>query len=338
MKWSCLVLIGCMVASCANKVAYEAPVFVEKKPKEIKILNDEYMFRHGGNPMLADSLLIVSTLVDEHHIAVFNRYTGNLLKDFGRRGPGPSELLMPVTFSLDKNKCSLYVCDLGKRALLCYDVRKMLDTETPEYESIKISDSFARNSMMRFLNDSLFYAPANDEGRMFVGIPSEVLWTIDSNTPDVNKFPTREDWYNYMNMQSVNAVRPDGRYLASASAMGGIFEIFDLKDRERVVLKHFYEPIFEQNGQMFRPTPETIGGFMYLAATDKYLYATLHGRVNPTSLPTSICKFDWKGNPIDRYDCGKYAITSFTVTENDETIYAVAIGEEGEQILLDIKL
>ena len=79
MKWSCLVLIGCMVASCANKVAYEAPVFVEKKPKEIKILNDEYMFRHGGNPMLADSLLIVSTLVDEHHIAVFNRYTGNLL-------------------------------------------------------------------------------------------------------------------------------------------------------------------------------------------------------------------------------------------------------------------
>ena len=70
----------------------------------------------------------------------------------------------------------------------------------------------------------------------------------------------------------------------------------------------------------------------------KYLYATLYGKANPTSMPTSICKFDWKGNPIDRYDCGKYAITSFTVTEDDRIVYALATGEEGEQIVLEIKL
>ena len=46
----------------------------------------------------------------------------------------------------------------------------------------------------------------------------------------------------------------------------------------------------------------------------------------------------WKGNPIERYDCGKYAITSFTVSEDDQIIYAIAIGEEGEQIILEIKL
>lgn len=335
-----LCLIGCLAVSCGKDVKYEAPVFTETQPKEIRVLNDEYMFKHGGNPMVVDSLLITSTFYNEHHIAVFNRYTGGLIEEFGRKGPGPNELATPVAFSVDKTNRRLYVCDHGKRALLCYDLQKVIETGEPHYKSIKIADQFARTSKMYFLKDSLFYAPAYKEGRMFVGTPSEICWTLDSKLPDVNKFSTQEDWYNYMNSNSAVAVRPDGRYLAAGSALGGILEVFDLgsKGQKRVVLKHFYEPIFKQKGHVFRPIPETIGGFAYLAATDKYLYATLHGKVNPTSMPTSICKFDWKGNPIDRYDCGKYAITSFTVTEDDRIVYALAIGEEGEQIVLEIKL
>lgn len=338
MKWLSFVLISCIIVSCVDDVAYEAPVFVNKKPKEIKVLNDEYMFKHGGNPILVDSMLIVSTMVDEHHIAIFNRHTGKLLKEFGKRGPGPSELLIPLTFSIDKSGHILYVCDLGKRSLLGYEIPKILEVETPKYESIKISNEFAQSSMVCFLKDSLFYAPSLKDGRILVGVPFEVRWMIDSETPDANKFPTQDDWYNYMNIQSVTAIRPDGRFLAAGSAFGGILEVFDLDSRKRVVLKHFYEPIFEQRGHLLRPTSETIGGFAYLAATDKYLYATLHGKVNPTSMPTAICLFDWKGNPVVQYDCGNYAITSFIVTDDDEKVYAVAIGDEGEQILLEIKL
>lgn len=338
IKWLWVCLIMLLVSSCANEVTYESPQFIEKHPKGINVLNNDYMFRNGGSPMVVDSLLITSTGDSEHYVAIFNCYTGKLIKEFGRKGPGPNELGRPTTFSVDKLNRLLYVCDWGKQTLLRYDLRKMFEETTPEYESIQMSDDFMRSSQMCFLKDSLFYAPAGKEGRMLVGLPSSVLSVLKSETADKNKFPTKEDWYCYMDASSVKTVRPDGRYLASASSLGGILEIFDLNSMERVMLKHFYEPIFEQKGHVFRPTPETIGGFMYLAATDKYLYATLQGKVNPTSLPTSICKFDWNGNPIDRYDCGKYAITSFTVTDDDETIYAIAIGEEGEQILLDIKL
>ena len=334
-----LSLITCLCISCTNEVTYQAPEFKEKQPKRIEVLNDEYLFRYGGDPMVVDSLLLTSTANDEYHIAIFNRYTGKLIKEFGRKGPGPNELGRPTTFSVDKLNRLLYVCDWGKQALLRYDLQKALETKgEPGYESIKMVTEFSRSSMMRFLKDSLFYAPAGKEGRMFVGISSEVLWTIGSNTPDVNKFPTQEDWYNYMSIQSVNAVRPDGCYLASASALGGILEIFDLNSKERIKLKHFYEPIFKQNGHVFFPVPETIGGFACLAATDKYLYATIHGKANPTSMPTAICQFDWKGNPIARYDCGNYAITGFTVTEDDSRVYALAVGEEGEQIILNIEL
>ena len=334
--WGCLVMV--YVTSCTNEVTYESPEFIEKQPKEIRVLNDQYMFRYGNSPMVMDSLLIMSTGYSEHYIAIFNRYTGNLIKEFGRKGPGPNELGRPTTFSVDKLNRLLYVCDWGKQALLRYDLRKVFEEGTPEYESFKMCDDFMRSSQMSFLKDSLFYAPAGKEGRMLVGIPSSVFSVIKSETPDVNKFPTQEDWYRFMEASSAKAIRPDGRYLASASSLGGILEIFDLNTMERVVLKHFYEPIFEQKGHVFRPVPETVVGFTYLAATGKYLYATLHGKSNPTSMPMSICKFDWKGNPIARYDCGKYPIYSFTVTEDDRTIYAVALGEEGEQILLTIKL
>ena len=333
-----ICLLALLFVSCMKTIEYDAPIFTEQCPETINVLNDEYMFLYGNNPMLVDSLLIVSTFDDAHHLAIFNRFSGSLLKEFAKKGQGPSELLIPIAFSVDKTNKMLYIGDAGKKTLLRYNLCKLFEAGEPEYESLKMSSEFEKSSMLRFLVDSLFFAPANKECRILVGVPSEIRWTIDSETPDINKFPTQEDWYNYMNIQSVTAIRPDGRLLAAGSALGGILEVFDLDSRKRVVLKHFYEPIFKQKGHVFRPTPETIGGFAYLAATDKYLYATLHGKVNPTSMPSAICQFDWNGNPIARYDCGKYAINSFTVTDDDEIIYAVATGEEGEQILLEIKL
>lgn len=338
MKWFSLLLMSCIVASCTNEVVYKAPDFEEIHPKQIKVLNDEYMFRHAHTPMVVDSLLITGTSNDDNYIAIFNRHTGDLIKDFGRKGSGPNELNRPTAFSVDKLNRLLYVYDWGKQALVQYDLLKVFEEGMPPYKTIKMAYEFERSSKARFLKDSLFYAPTFNEGRMFVGVSSEVQHIVQSETPDINKFPTQEDWYFYMNAQSVSAVRPDGHYLATGSALGGILEIIDLKDYKRIALRHFYEPIFKQNGHVFFPLPETIGGFACLAATDKYLYATLHGKANPTSMPTFICKFDWKGNPIARYDCGKYPIFDFTVTEDDCIVYAVAVGEEGEHVLLEIDL
>lgn len=323
--------------SCSDEVVYEAPQFAEKEPAEIQVLNNEYIFRSGGDPMVVDSLLITSTANNDNHIAVFNRYTGDLVKEFGRKGPGPNELVRPTALSVDKSNRLLYVYDWGKQTLIQYDLRKVSGEGTPEYNSIQMPDDFVKSAQVRFLKDSFFYAPIHGKGRLLVGGTSEARDVIHSESPDINKFPTQEDWYNYMNI-SATAVRPDGRYVAAASSLGGILEVFDLKSKERVVLKRFYEPIFKRKGHVLRPVPETIGGFMCLAATDKYLYATLHGKANPTSMPTAICRFDWKGNPIDRYDCGKYPIYSFTVAEDDRTIYAVTEGEDGEHILIDVEL
>lgn len=332
-------MIGCTFVSCTSEVKYEAPEFAEMQPKEIRVLNDEYLFRYGETPMLVDSLLIVSTMNPDNYIAVFNSRTGQLLKEFARKGPGPEEMVTPTAYSVDKLNRLLYVCDLGKRNMFCYNLKTLLEGGAPKPEFIKITDDLAKRANVRFLKDSLFYAPAFKDARFLIGREG-VRTVVKSEIPDASKFPMLEDWFNYMNANAATTVRPDGRYLAAASSLGGILEIFDLnsKNMKRVALKLFYEPIFKQKGHVFFPVPETIGGFMCLSATDKYLYATLHGKANPTSMPTFICKFDWRGNPIARYDCGKYPITSFTVSEDDRMVYAVAIGDEMEQILLEIKL
>lgn len=337
-----LLLIGCiftLMVSCNTSVKYEAPIFKMVQPKEIRILNDDYMFQYAGNPMLMDSLLIVSTFNDENHIAIFNIYSGELVKEFGHRGEGPTELTMPTAFSLDRKNGYLYVCDHGKQSMLRYDLYLLLNEDYDEYLSFRLSDSFARTGMLRHLKDSLFYAPAHQEGRILIGTPSDVKSVVKSRTPDAEKFPSDVDWYNYMNIESVSAVSPDGRYFVSGSAMGGILEIFDLTSdsKDRIILKHFYEPIFEQKGYVYRPISETIGGFTHIAATDKFFYATIHGIANPYSMPTSICKFDWNGNPIEKYECG-YPITGFTIDEIEQTIYAVVVTEEGEQALASITL
>ena len=79
--------------------------------------------------------------------------------------------------------------------------------------------------------------------------------------------------------------------------------------------RYFYKPILQKKGSVYNPTEETIYGFCHLHATDNYLYATVHGKKNPTSMPTAIWKFDWEGNPITEYQCDNTPIESFTVDE-----------------------
>lgn len=102
--------------------------------------------------------------------------------------------------------------------------------------------------------------------------------------------------------------------------------------------RYFYKPILQKKGSVYNPTEETIYGFCHLHATDNYLYATVHGKKNPTSMPTAIWKFGWEGNPITEYQCDNTPIESFTVDEEKNKIYVIAYNPEGEQILGEINL
>ncbi|HAC22794.1 MAG TPA: hypothetical protein DCF91_12000 [Porphyromonadaceae bacterium] len=339
MKHIGTVLVFLILAvSCKNEdVTFAEPVFPEIYRVDARILNDDFMFRHGYQPHVYDSLLIVGNMSDKDIICIFNKNTGALIESLGQLGNGPYELITPIAFSVNRSSGYLYVNDYGRKDILQYDLNKIVRGTEDYVTAIRLSeDSKDRNNFL-FVKDSLFISNGFAD-RVALVSPSQIKDKIEACSAVVG-FESPQTWNQFMSSYSCNAVSPDGKKFASATLIGGIVELYSI-DGDNIKegrKKLFYEPIFDKKGMAYNPTPETIYGFCHLSVTDAYLYATAHAKVNPTTMPNTIWKFDWKGNPIASYTC-KYPIENFTVDEAAGKAFAVVYTDAGEQALAVIDL
>lgn len=340
LQISLTLFVFLSLSSCKKEiVTYQTPEFPKHTQLEVTELNNDYLFRYAYRSLAYDSLLIIATLDEAHHICVFNRHTGELIIDFGAKGNGPNELITPTEYSIDYSKGILYVNDYGKQAVLCYNLDSLKKTEVPSPQKIKFAHSFRMKTKILFVKDSLFYSP-DYEHHFLTAYPSKIEEEIYSPVVDKEKFPSDKEWNEFMAEYAIHAINPDGTKCAIGSSLGGILEIFDMSNNStaRSAIKLFYEPIFKRNGHVYRETDETIGGFCHLAATNNFLYAIAHGKKAPQSMPTQIFKFDWSGNPIECLHCPDYPIDCFTVIEEENLIYAIATNQEGEQCIVQMRI
>lgn len=329
-----------LLSSCKKEiVAYQSPEFPKHYQLEVTELNNDYLFRYAYRSFVYDSLLIIATLDETHHICVFNRYTGESIIDFGAKGNGPDELITPTEYSIDYSKGLLYVNDYGKQAVLCYNLDSLKKTGVPSPKIIKFAHSFRMKDKIQVVKDSLFYSPDYDH-HFLTAYPSKIEEEIFSPIADKEKFPSDKEWNEFMAIYAIHTISPNGSKCAIGSSLGGILEIFDISEKKakRSALKLFYEPIFKRNRHVCKITDKTIGGFCFLIATNNFLYATIHGTENPQSMPTQIYKFDWDGNPIECFHCPNYPIDCFAIVEEEGLIYAIATNEEGEQCIVQLKM
>lgn len=324
--------------SCKQEVSYQAPVFPKQQQVEVQVLNNQYLFRYANQPLLYDSLLIVGDLNDEAYICIFNRYSGKLVKAFGKKGNGPGELITPVGYSVDKGKGFLYVNDYGRKSIFKYDLNHW-ENGIPTYQEIKLSGEIGERNKILHVKDSLFVAKSLFD-RLLLATPNRTVQKLMSVNPDPKKFQTGKDWYAFMNAYACEAISPSGNLYVSGTLLGCILEICKINNQmiESPSYQYFYEPIMDQKEYVYTPNTETIYGFCHLSVTDQYIYATAHGKKNPTTMPTSIWKFDLKGNPVSIYHCSDSPIENFTVDEENQLIYAVTYNAEGEQILSTISI
>ncbi len=325
-----LLLAG--LASCGQEVSYQAPEFPEQHEVKVEVLNDQYLFRYANQPALYDSLLIVGDLNDEAYICLFNRYSGHLASAFGRRGNGPGELITPVGYSVDQAKGYLYVNDYGRRSVFRYDLNHW-EEGRPAYQEIRLDGEIGERNRILHVKDSLFIARGMFY-RLILATPEQTVQKSFPPTPDSRHFRTDRDWYAFTE-NACEAVSPSGDLYVAATAYGGILEICPIGEQGigNPSYRYFYEPHVRQEGHVYTPTPETVYGFCHLSVTDRFIYATAHGRKNPTAMPTTIWKFSLSGEPVAAYHCGDTSIESFTVDEERQEIYAVAYGKNGEHIL-----
>lgn len=331
-----MTLLLAVLTACRQEVTYQAPEFPEQHEVTVETLNDQYLFRYANQPACYDSLLIVGDMNDEAYICIFNRHSGNLITAFGRKGNGPGELITPVGYSVDPQKGYLYVNDYGRSSIFRYDLNHW-EEGRPAYQEIKLNGELGERNRILHVKDSLFIARGMFY-RLILATPEQTVQKCSPPTPDAHKFKTDKDWYSFTE-NACEAVSPSGSLYVSATSYGGIMEIYNLEGPSigNPTYRYFYEPQMRQEGYVYTPTSETVFGFCHLSVTDRFIYATAHGRKNPTAMPTTIWKFSLTGEPIAAYHCGDTSIESFTVDENEQQIYAVAY-KDGEQILSRIPM
>lgn len=338
MRLSILLLLSCLFfGSCSvQEISYTPPVFNKEYQIESKIINDNFLFRHANQILISDSLLIVNNMSEKENICIFNRYDGTLINASGETGNGPNELITPICYSIDRKNNYLYINDYGKRCILKYDLNQSLQNPL-SYSNIKLADEINERNRFLFLKDSLFVTDGFFD-RIAIVSHSRLISKI-TDCPINQKFESSDDWNKFMYSYSCITASPDGNKVASASIIGGILEIYNTKSKQIKLTKtkYFYEPIFDKKGPMFNLNQETIYGFCHLSATNNYLYATAHGKANPTAMPNTIWKFDWEGNPIASYK-SDYHIGAFTVDEKNNLVYAIIYNQEGEQVLATMDL
>lgn len=321
-----ILLLSLFCVSCKDKtITYKAPEFDNHYQANGKILNDTVIFSHAEQLNVVDSLLIMADYRFDKYIFIFNKNTGELLCTSGRKGRGPGELITPTQISINKQTKDLYVHDYGKHKLFRYSIPELLAGSDLPQEEITLNQTLAQQDHISFYKDSLFISRGYNNRLLIASLKD---YKIEDNEPYPEIVSPAKDWNLFLQNWSCSAFDPNRNRYVRATLIGGIMEIFTIshKDIELKQRHFFYEPLFEKRGTLYLPVPETIFGFRHLAASEKYIYASIIGQTNPKKLPKTIYRFDWKGKPVDCIET-PYEIENFIVSDDDSHIYATVYVE-----------
>jgi hypothetical protein len=338
-KFIVFLLFLCLFTiSCSNKheVTYQAPVFEKQQEVSFEIINDSFMFKTATYGLIvSDSLLILCDPFINPVIHLFDKESGLFLKSVGVTGHGPTELVTPVTFSFDHNNGIIYVFDAGKRAIVSYDIKSVMDDKKISAKEKRVQNSTINR--VHYLKDSLFIAYINSKG-LTVSAFNENSGENGFNS-EAPPGITSKKWDYFLSSYTTSAVSPDGNKYVIATSYGGIMDIFSIENDEvkRYDRKNFYKFVYDEKEWLFVPDEKTIFGFYILSVTNNFIYATAFGIANPTETPKNIWKFDWKGNPVENYICD-YNIENFVIDEPSGTIYAAVYNKDGELALAKGKI
>lgn len=331
------ILVFVLCLGCKNeKYIYTFPIFPITYKATTTILNTDVMFSYYMQPLLIDSLLIIPDVNRDTILQFYNIRLGELMKQAVIKGKGPGELILPTKFSMDYFQKQLYAFDYTKKSIIRYDIRQIVNDVNPFFQEIPLSEPLLQENEISYLKDSVFLT-SNGKHRLLIATTQKRIATNDDHFPPITTSPQR--WNSFLQTWACHTTNPSGDKYVCATSLGGIIEIYKLTPEialtNRLLL---FEPKFTQENNHFTPTPETMYGFRNVFASDKYIYATVFARQNPTRYPNLIWQFDWDGNPIASIEC-PYEIGNFTVDKNDKKIYAIIYNSEREEFIasLDIK-
>lgn len=120
--------------------------------------------------------------------------------------------------------------------------------------------------------------------------------------------------------------------------LNDLFEIYradgSLHRRVYAPGSHLFDTSRIQSDKLGVPLPEMTFTFEECCLTDECIYLLYNGAGSflDKSVPTRIYVFDYDGNPVKYYVLDR-KMRSFCVDDRGETLYALADGDDGKQVV-----
>lgn len=232
--------------------------------------------------------------------------SGSLVCEFGQRGKGHGELLEPVNFSLGRDGRSIYCYDYKVMASQKFQMSESMDSvffvKTIDYKTVcKRFNSVCQRS------DNSYVGFGYDDNCRILNVEN------GSVRDNYTKYPHIEDnmeynWSFWSNLANYG-VSPDHKHIVTTTAIGMLFEVFDIKSDGKLsskVLKAFYKPVFllakgARPACVIFDNDKTFGGFRALCLGNDKFFGSIFGPAPNYSLGNEIYEFDYDGNLLKKY-------------------------------------
>ncbi len=304
---------------------YSHPIRLEKEALQLS-----YIFEMVER----DSLLIINEFPDPHYCMKIIDLSKNTVRNFGKKGKGPSEIQSgSCNFSIGNN--NLYVSDRINYFTYSIDsLKKTIDNPVFKLYFRPKEASFLNTT---YCNGFVVGGTIRNRIGLYNTLTKQIVCKYGYEVG-----PMVEQAFYYSN-PSKNLVA----YFQSRSATMGILEITD----NDVTMKEFswwksaQKESVGDNGRISAlPAKDERNGFITAAVTEKYIYALYSGKtmnrrtiesLSNAFLSEYVYVFDWQGKPVKRYLLDQ-EVRSIAVDKNDETLYAASY--KGEPHLIKYKL
>ena len=324
------------VLSCKQDIysslSYEVPNFKDSVTTKATVINDTIYTRGSFKIFSYKDYLILFTPMDEYVFQLFNKETGQWIKNFGEVGRGPDQVLKLFDSSLNEEEGILTSFSQGPKEICVFYLDSVIHDKKHFLDKISLKkyDKMTFNHAYKCKNGFLLESGKCEvypESRRFslFSEKGELTATYDqypfNSRPASDSINNSLDW-NYLRPKKTFS--PNGSKLAEASEIGGILQILHIgKSIEPHAIKGFYKPHFAMKDHHVEFTSQTRLWTFSVSSSNHYIYVLPHksNTFYDQTYSQDILVFDWEGNPVRKY-------------KTDQNIVAVCADEEKEKLYI----
>lgn len=291
-----------------------------KHPVEMSVYNNTLFLRNFNGP---------------HFVSIFDSKTGKFIKDIITQGVGPKEFIMINSFSVDDKGIHFFNLVKGEKVCIQYTKQDFSDI---------IFDVLPIEKKEKELCTHSYLFPLKSGKYFTLGLYDKHRSMLIDSTGKISKgfgqYPNIEEYAKFSNTalamgnQAVASSSVDGSYIAIANKVGGIVQIYNLKnDVPQLENEHIYHPSYfvdHSDANIIRVAydeEKNINGALGIAYHKNFIMVLFSGKDIKSNTGNKLLVYTEKGDPIKCITLDKECLL-FSIDPISETAYFLSPGNE----------